>query len=98
MKAVMIICNMIVGDEVKDALATLKIRGFTQWNEVQGKGSEDGDPHMGTHAWPSLNSSFLVVLPEGEVEGLLDAVKEIEKGARQQGIRAFVWSVEQTVG
>ncbi|HAC16816.1 MAG TPA: hypothetical protein DCE78_12860 [Bacteroidetes bacterium] len=97
MKAVMIICNMIVGDEVTEALNRLKIRGYTQWDEVKGRGSEDGEPHMGSHTWPSLNSSFLVIVPEAKVEHLLDEVKEIEKGARQQGIRAFVWNVEQSI-
>lgn len=98
MKAVMIICNMIVSDEVKEVLDRLKIRGYTQWNEVQGRGSEDGEPHMGSHTWPSLNSSILVILPEDKTESLLREIKEIEKGATQQGVRAFVWNVEKTVG
>lgn len=98
MKAVMIICNMIVNDEVKEALNKLKIRGFTLWNDVQGQGSIDGEPHMGSHTWPSLNSSFLVITPNEKVEALLNEIKEIEKDANQQGIRAFVWNVEKTVG
>lgn len=97
MKAIMIICNMIVGDEVVEALNKLKIKGFTQWDDIKGRGSEEGEPHMGSHTWPSLNSSFLVIVPETKVELLLDEVKEIEKGASQQGIRAFVWDIEKTL-
>lgn len=98
MKAVMITCNMIVVDEVMEALDKLKIRGFTQWDDVKGRGSDNGEPHMGSHTWPSMNSSILVILPEEKTDSLLHEIKEIEKGASQQGIRAFVWNVEKTVG
>lgn len=95
MKAVMIVCNMIINEEVQELLDKLNLRGFTQWNDVQGKGSDKGEPHMGTHIWPSLNSAFLVVTPEEKVKQLMDEVKELEKSASKQGIRAFVWNIEQ---
>lgn len=95
MKAVMIVCNMIINEEVQELLDKLNMRGFTQWNDVQGKGSDKGEPHMGTHIWPSLNSAFLVVTPEEKVKQLMDEVKELEKSASKQGIRAFVWNIEQ---
>lgn len=97
MKAVMIVCNMVIEEEVGEALEKLDIRGFTQWNEVQGKGSETGDPHLGTHIWPSLNSAILTVIPEEQVEALLEEIEAIESQAEQQGIRAFVWDIEQVV-
>lgn len=97
MKAVMIVCNMVIGEEVGEALEELDIRGYTRWNDVQGKGSETGEPHLGTHIWPSLNSSVLTVIPDEKVEPLLDKIKRIESLAEQQGIRAFVWDIEQTV-
>lgn len=95
MKSVMIVCNMIVSDEVHEALHRLKIRGFTQWNGIQGNGSDKGEPHLGNHTWPSLNSAIMVIMEDEKVDTLLNEIKEIEKGARQQGIRAFVWDIEK---
>lgn len=93
----MIVCNMILSDEVMELLRTLKIRGFTRWDDVKGRGTEGGEPHLGTHTWPGLNSAFLVIVPEQRVSELLDGVREIEKTGSQQGIRAFVWSVDQVL-
>lgn len=98
MKAVMIICNAILSDEVLETLNKLEIRGYTRWDDVQGRGSDNGEPHMGSHTWPGLNSSILVILPEDKTESLLKKIKEIEEGASQQGVRAFVWNVEKTIG
>ncbi|HLR89656.1 MAG TPA: P-II family nitrogen regulator [Balneolaceae bacterium] len=95
MKSVMIVCNMIVSEEVHDALRRLKIRGFTQWNEIQGSGTDTGEPHLGSHTWPSLNSAIMVILKEERVDELLSEIKKIEEGARQQGVRAFVWDIEK---
>lgn len=97
MKAVMIICNMIVNEEVEEILNKMKLRGFTRWNEVQGRGTENGDPHLGSHIWPTLNSAFMIVLEEKKVPELLEEIKILEKEATKQGIRAFVWNIEQMV-
>lgn len=97
MKSVMIVCNMILSDEVMELLRRLNMRGFTRWDDVKGRGTDDGEPHLGTHIWPGLNSAFLVIVPEERVSTLLDGVREIEKTGSQQGIKAFVWNIEQVV-
>jgi|SRR5690625_702192 len=97
MKSVMIVCNMILSDEVMELLRRLNMRGFTRWDDVKGRGTDDGEPHLGTHIWPGLNSAFLVIVPEQRVSTLLEGVREIEKTGSQQGIRAFVWNIEQVL-
>jgi hypothetical protein len=59
MKAVFIAYNRGISEEVSEALESLQIRGFTHWNNVQGQGSIEGEPHMGTHIWSGLNSVIL---------------------------------------
>ena len=49
MKSVMIVFNQASTERVEYMLDMLGIRGFTFWENVQGRGHENGDPHRGTH-------------------------------------------------
>lgn len=73
------------------------IRGFTFWEEVHGRGTKTGEPHYGSHAWPTLNSSILTIVEERQVSGFLDLLNKLDKQAEAQGLRAFVWDVEQSI-
>ena len=90
MKAVFISYNQAHTLQINEILDRLDIRGFTRWGLTEGRGSRNGEPHYGTHAWPSMNSSLLVFMePEG-VEPLLDSLRNLDAEAPQQGLRAFV--------
>jgi len=95
MKAVFISFYQAFYDEVIDVLDNLEIRGFTYWPEVQGRGSETGEPHYGTHTWPTLNAAVLTFIEDHKVKALLDAVHQLDLSAPQQGIRAFVLHAEE---
>ena len=97
MKSVFIAYNQILSDELLELLDELEIRGFTRWTGVQGRGSEAGDPHMGSHTWPALNGALLCVLPDDRVPPLLEALRTLDDAAERHGLRAFVWSVEASV-
>jgi len=96
MKAVMIIFNQANSERVEYILDRLQLRGFTWWNDVQGRGSETGDPRKGTHTWPELNAAALVIMPEDKVDALLDCIKKLDEINKEVGVRAFVWNIEQT--
>ena len=95
MKAVMVIFNQANTERVEYIFDRLKIRGYTWWSEVKGRGSESGDPHMGTHTWPELNSTAMTVVPDEMVDKLLENVKKLDELNKEVGIRAFVWNIEQ---
>lgn len=97
MKAVLISHNQALSEEVEDILDSLDILGYTQWVEVNGRGSDTGEPHMGTHTWPSLNNVLLTVIPDEKVKGLLLKLSELNKKVEDQGLRAFVLNVEDTI-
>ena len=44
-----------------------------------------------------MNSSMLVVIPATKVRGFLSALRELDEATPEQGLRAFVWSVEETI-
>ncbi|MFR9620208.1 MAG: PG0541 family transporter-associated protein [Rikenellaceae bacterium] len=95
MKAVFISYNQALTDRVYDILDDLEIRGFTKWHLTEGRGSFDGEPHYGTHAWPSMNSSILTIVEPEKVDPLLEALRAMDAETKMQGTRAFVWGVEQ---
>ena len=94
MKAVMIILDQAHYDIIVEKLDRLNIRGFTSWQEVYGKGSNDGIPHYGSHAWPSVNNAILTIVEDDKVAGLLKYLKELDNESSNLGLRAFVWNVE----
>ena len=97
MKTVFITFNQAHYDRIIAVLDRLNCRGYTYWDVVQGRGSETGDPHLGTSAWPSLSSAIITIVPEHRVKPLLQVLKKIDDVYDQLGIRAFVWNVEQTM-
>lgn len=97
MKAVFISFNQSYYEQVVAILDRNHCRGFTFWEEVQGRGSAEGEPHYGSHAWPTLNSAMLVMAEEERVEKLLSNLHALDQRTQAQGLRAFVWSVEQSI-
>lgn len=97
MKAVMIIYNQAHSTAVMEILDKCTVRGFTKWVDVQGRGSHKGEPHYGTHAWPSKNMSTLAVVQEEQVASLVLELKKANEMAEDQGLRAFVWEADVLV-
>ena len=97
MKAVLISHNQALTEGVKDILDALTIRGFTQWTDVNGRSSTNGESHMGTHTWPSLNNVLIIVIPDEKVKPLLEKLSELNQKDEEEGLRAFVLNVENTI-
>jgi len=97
MKAVFIVYNQANTERVDYMLDRLGIRGFTTWEQVNGRGSVSGEPRMGTHTWPEMNSATLTIVREEQVEELLSCIKKLDQRNEDIGVRAFVWNIEQTV-
>jgi nitrogen regulatory protein PII len=97
MKAVMIIYNQALTEKIDYVFEKLGIRGYTLWENVRGRGTDNGVPHLGTHTWPEINKTILTVLEDDLVDGLLEKVKKIDSINEEVGIRAFVWDVLKTV-
>ncbi len=97
MKAVMIIYNQAHTEKVEYLLDKLGIKGYSLWENVQGRGSTTGVPHLGTHAWPEINKSVLTIVDDELVDKILANVKKIDEVNNEVGIRAFVWDVIKTV-
>ena len=97
MKAIFISYNQALTDRINDMLDKNGVRGFTRWALTEGRCSYTGEPHSGTHAWPSMNTSLLAIVEDEKIPVLLDALREIDSTTEQQGSRAFVWNIEQAM-
>ena len=97
MKAIFISFNQAYYEMILSIMDRNNIRGFTYWEEVQGRGSKNGEPHYGSHAWPTLNSAILAMVPDEKVDPFLDLLHKRDLQTEAQGLRAFVWNIEKSI-
>ena len=97
MKSVFITFDQAYYERIITLLDRLDCRGFTYLEKVQGRGSKTGEPHYGTHAWPSMCSAIITIVDDEKVKPLLDKLHEMDMKTEQLGLRAFVWNIEQSI-
>ncbi len=97
MKSIFITFDQAHYEAIIEILDKTNCRGFTTWQEVQGRGSVNGEPHYGSHAWPSLDSAIITVVDDQKVKPVLTALKNLDQSAPALGLRAFVWNVEDVI-
>ena len=97
MKAIFISYNHAYNEEIVEVLEANGQRGYTAWQDIQGRGSETGIPHLGNHAWPEMNHAILTVVEDDKVDGILTDLKEKDKLYEKLGLRAFVWTVDSVI-
>jgi len=90
MKAVLIIHNKAISEQIKYILEKLNIKAYTKWETVYGQGNI-GEPRMGTHTWPEENSALLTIINDDNVENLKKALKFLDELNTEVGIKAFIW-------
>ncbi|MCM1032195.1 MAG: hypothetical protein NC405_00400 [Odoribacter sp.] len=95
MKAVFIIFDQAHRERILEVLDHLNCRGFTSWSQVTGRGSVEGEPHYGSHAWPSLASAIITMVPDERVPLLLDRLRSFDNERPKLGLRAFVWKLDE---
>ena len=97
MKAIMIIYNQAHTEKVEFMLDKLGINGYSLWENVQGRGTNTGVPHLGTHTWPEINKSILTIIEDDLVDMVLEKVNRIDVINDEVGIKAFVWDILKMV-
>lgn len=93
MKALFIAFDQAHFDRVIEILDKSNCRGFTSFGTVQGRGSHGGEPHYGTHAWPSLASALISIVPDDRVDTILTRLRALDAEKPRLGLRAFAWPV-----
>ena len=97
MKSILITFDQAYYERIIDMLERNNCRGFTAWQEVQGRGSKNGEPHYGSHAWPSLASAIITIVEDSRVEKVLETLHQMDVETPKLGLRAFVWNIENSI-
>jgi len=97
MQAVFIAYDQAHHNALIDILDRSLCRGFTAFGNVQGRGSKTGEPHYGTHAWPSLAQAMITFVEDDRVDQLLERIKALDEEKPRLGLRAFVWPITATI-
>lgn len=95
MKAIFICYDQAHHESIVAALNSSLQRGFTRWEQAQGRGNVNGEPHYGSHAWPAMNSSIMTVCEDDRVKPILERLKKLDAERPLLGLRAFVLPVEE---
>ena len=96
MKGIFIAYDQAYNMEIADAMEEIGVRGFTMWQDIAGRGSETGEPHLGNHAWPTMNNAILTFVPDDKVAAILAMVRAKDEETPALGLRAFVWNIEKS--
>lgn len=97
MKAVFVACDQAMYDSVMQLMDKMSIRGYTGWDELIGRGSQTGEPHLGSHAWPAMNSALIAMMEDEKAQEFLVALRQLDEENSNQGLRAFAWNVAEVM-
>lgn len=97
MKSILITFDQAYYERILATLDRQNCRGFTYFEQVQGRGSKNGEPHFGSHAWPSMCSAIITVVRDEQVDSLLEVLHNMDKETEMLGLRAFVWNIEKSI-
>jgi len=94
MKMIMISYNEAMDMEVMELLGSCGLTNYTKISETLGRGTSSGT-HLGTDIWPGLNNILYVASPDDAAQKVLAAVRELRKSLGKEGVKAFLWPLEE---
>ena len=97
MTGIFIAYNQAYYEEVIELLEKNYSKGFTRWNEINGRGSRGGEPHMGSHTWPTFNDAILTFVEDEFVDNILNDLNQLDTKTEELGLRAFSWKIDKTI-
>ena len=97
MKAIFIAFDQAYYERIIEMLHKSGCRGFTAFDQITGRGTETGEPHYGTHAWPSLVQAIITIVDADKVDNVLEKLHAMDMATPKLGLRAFVWNIEKSI-
>jgi hypothetical protein len=93
MKAVLIVHNAAIGEEVNEVLESVGIECYTKFPNILGKG-QLSEPHLNTDVWPAINCGTFVVTDQARAKKLMDNIRQMRKKLGKEGLKAFMWEID----
>jgi hypothetical protein len=95
MKAVLIIHNMAIDEDINDALASAGVESYTKFPNTLGKGKLS-EPHLDSEVWPETNCCTLIFTDPDKATNLMKIIADLRSRLGAEGVKAFLWSIDQT--
>lgn len=92
-RMVMVVYNEAMDSEVMEILQHCAMKNYTKVLGVFGKGTSSGT-HLGNDVWPGKNNLLYVACKKEDAQQIMACVKELRKRLSHEGIKAFVWPLE----
>jgi hypothetical protein len=96
MKSVFISFDQAYHEQILHILNYSNIRGFTRWDNVQGRGSKTGEPHYGSMPGLHFTGAIMTGIPTKRYPPARE-LKALDATSELMGLRAFVWAVEESI-
>jgi hypothetical protein len=93
MKAVLIIHNVAIDEQVNEALVSIGINCYTKFTNTLGKGMLS-EPHLNTDVWPGENYGTFVVTDQAKGKEIMDKVRQMREKLGSEGLKAFMWEID----
>lgn len=94
MKMVMISYNEAIDTEVMEVLANCGLENHTKIMGTFGRGANSGT-HLGSDIWPGRNNILYIACDEKQAEQILALIRELRKKLGKEGVKAFMWNLEE---
>lgn len=92
----LVVYNAWIEDEMLEALKQAGMNCYTKFTNLHGAG-ECSEPRLDTQIWPGTNSMLLVCVEPAQKEALLQAVRRMKEIHREEGVRAFILPVTESI-
>lgn len=97
MKAVWVMHDVVLADEIQDLLDEMGVVGFSRWPRMTGRGPQSGT-RLDNHVWPGANAGTLVVVADDVAARLLGRLQVLrDEGGGRGGVWAFTTPVLETL-
>lgn len=93
MKAVLIVHNAAIDEEVNEALESVGIDCYTKFPNTLGRGKAS-EPHLNIDVWPGINCGTFVVIEQVKAKKVMESVRQMREKLGTEGIKAFMWEVD----
>jgi len=93
MKAVLIVHNVAIDEDVNEVLESVGINCYTKFPNTLGKG-EISEPHLNIDVWPGINCGTFVVIEQVKAEKVMENVRRLREKLGTEGIKAFMWEID----
>ena len=93
MKAVLIIHNAAINEEVSEALEAIGVSCYTKFPNTLGRG-QLSEPHLNTDVWPGVNYGTFVVINEVKAKEIMQSIRRMREKLGSEGLKAFMWEID----